>query len=725
MYTRRASEYSSHMSSYDERESPEKTTIVEEEELSVGDGQPQPATENFKAVDVHRSDTPETYLTDLGDKPDITLFCDQCKFFIDIRQLKHHRAYHNALLLLNFKGNSPPETSEQLLKKRHAVLKKMKKDATEENPLLPKQIQEVNDAYELLKSDVEDTFDACRQVKETVDTSCRGTALNCNPDCVYALGMCSSPNAKWKTEMEDTKIYQDCFGEDMKKCYMGLFDGYHGRFSAEVAASLLHKMLLHEMMKFDASLSLGPKPVYDADTDISHHRFVFGSAGKLDGQTEKKGKAESAKPGKAAGLDADHSGAPVSIQQDDDDLTRRIIELCEHKYRKLLEEMSSPPPAKLTRSMGFKTERSRHPEEDKIFQAFEKSYQLLDILLSYGKDEWSKVRWSGCSALSLVIESVAPTQDTMRTGNTTLRGSEGDNKKQGASKMPEKPETVGFIHLANAGDARALLIRGNRPYRLSKDHTPSNIKEHDRVIRQGGTFSTSEVDCRLNGVLSTTRGLGNHGDPALKSCVLVEPHSSSVPIDKFAQFIVMATRGVWEILSDQEVASLLMRMLPENQIPPPTQPSSSLALLLQQGASQTPTPAGSDKTSATRTTGDKGQRPSDDKRTSEKGADDAAVSEKTSSATKEEGRRINADMKTEVGSHFGDVDDQLLSHRGGHDTLTLPEHSRLQLGGQGSPEEYRRELAKAMAEYLVQAALLAGSRNNITVMVALLPGCGI
>ena len=71
-------------------------------------------------------------------------------------------------------------------------------------------------------------------------------------------------------------------------------------------------------------------------------------------------------------------------------------------------------------------------------------------------------------------------------------------------------------------------------------------------------MSTSEVDCRINGVLATTRGLGNHGDPELKKCVLVEPHTCSMQIDQYAQFVVMATSGVWEILSDQEVTNLLM-----------------------------------------------------------------------------------------------------------------------------------------------------------------------
>lgn len=76
----------------------------------------------------------------------------------------------------------------------------------------------------------------------------------------------------------------------------------------------------------------------------------------------------------------------------------------------------------------------------------------------------------------------------------------------------------------------------------------------------GGTLSDSSKECRVNGVLMTTRGLGNHGDKKLKKCVLVEPYTTSVPIDQYAQFLVLATRGVWEVFSENEVASLLIKV---------------------------------------------------------------------------------------------------------------------------------------------------------------------
>jgi serine/threonine protein phosphatase PrpC len=64
----------------------------------------------------------------------------------------------------------------------------------------------------------------------------------------------------------------------------------------------------------------------------------------------------------------------------------------------------------------------------------------------------------------------------------------------------------------------------------------------------------------VNGVLLTTRGLGNHGDKPLKKCVIVEPYTTSAPVDQYAQFLILASRGVWEVFSEKEAASLLIKV---------------------------------------------------------------------------------------------------------------------------------------------------------------------
>ena len=64
----------------------------------------------------------------------------------------------------------------------------------------------------------------------------------------------------------------------------------------------------------------------------------------------------------------------------------------------------------------------------------------------------------------------------------------------------------------------------------------------------------------MNGVCLTTRGLGNHGDPTMKSLISWEPHTTTVPVDQYAQLLILATNGVWQVFSPQEAAELLLQV---------------------------------------------------------------------------------------------------------------------------------------------------------------------
>jgi hypothetical protein len=89
---------------------------------------------------------------------------------------------------------------------------------------------------------------------------------------------------------------------------------------------------------------------------------------------------------------------------------------------------------------------------------------------------------------------------------------------------------------------------------------PSNHCTFLFFFSAGGDISESKKEKRVNGVLGTTRGLGNHGDVKLKKCVLVEPYTTSVPIDQYAQFLIIASHGVWEVFTPQEASSLLLKV---------------------------------------------------------------------------------------------------------------------------------------------------------------------
>lgn len=295
--------------------------------------------------------------------------------------LREHRNFHEALTRLKY-DNTEPKNTDALLKRRNFLLRKLKTAATQDKPLNTEQITEIDNAYEYLKSMMDGNFEEFRQIQEDVNSQVGGLALNCSPDCVYAVGIAASSNERWKSYMEDTRTFQDCFGEDKKKCFFGVYDGYHGRFAAEIAASELHKLLLSEMMKFDPRTKSVMGGNLLGEPDISHYRF------------ERPNTMQSER---------------VMLHDESVNIIQNIINMCEAKYDEMYKKMDNTPENKQKddnedEDNTTKKRKVKTPFEQKMERAFSKAYFLLDILLSYGKDENSKLRWSGCSATTCVIQ---------------------------------------------------------------------------------------------------------------------------------------------------------------------------------------------------------------------------------------------------------------------------------------------------------------------------------
>ena len=120
---------------------------------------------------------------------------------------------------------------------------------------------------------------------------------------------------------------------------------------------------------------------------------------------------------------------------------------------------------------------------------------------------------------------------------------------------------------------------------------------------------------------------------------------------------------------------------------------------------------------------DKGSKDSGEQRNSTPSSSKPGSSDKS---VKKSRKYIDADMQTEIGSqndtdsgNEADVDSYL-------ENVSFPEAiSRISMvDGPPSKEQLQRNQAEFMAEHLVQAALLAGAKDNLTAIVVLLPGCG-
>ncbi|NXI72981.1 PP2D1 protein, partial [Anseranas semipalmata] len=187
-----------------------------------------------------------------------------------------------------------------------------------------------------------------------------------------------------------------------------------------------------------------------------------------------------------------------------------------------------------------------------IHKAYAKSFWRMDRLLQLGRNEVSKVRWSGCSAVTCLIERL-PSKNT----DGTEEGKHFENSTH--SPLTRTAEDVaGLLHIANIGNVHAVLCKNGKSYCLSKEHSTSNVSERKRILQNGGNISTNEPDGLVEGHLRTTRGLGHHGDPVLKRSVIPVPHSISVPIDDSCQFLVIASNGLWEVLDYNQVCALTL-----------------------------------------------------------------------------------------------------------------------------------------------------------------------
>eukprot|EP00257_Ricinus_communis_P018525 XP_015577263.1 probable protein phosphatase 2C 58 isoform X1 [Ricinus communis] len=102
--------------------------------------------------------------------------------------------------------------------------------------------------------------------------------------------------------------------------------------------------------------------------------------------------------------------------------------------------------------------------------------------------------------------------------------------------------------IANVGDSRAVLCRNGVAKQLSVDHEPQ--KEKELVESRGGFVSKKPGSVpRVDGQLAMTRAFG---DGRLKDHITSEPNLIAKIIDKGVEFLILASDGLWKVMSNQE-----------------------------------------------------------------------------------------------------------------------------------------------------------------------------
>ncbi|NWX98843.1 PP2D1 protein, partial [Nothoprocta ornata] len=345
-----------------------------------------------------------------------------------------------------------------------------------------------------------------------------------------------------------------------------------------------------------------------------------------------------------------------------------------------------------------------------IHKAYAKSFWRMDRLLQLGRNEASKVRWSGCSVLACLVERIH-SEETDSTAEMERKPSE----KHGHGPIARASKGVaGLLHIANIGNIHAVLCKNGRAYRLSEEHSTSNTRERKRILQSGGKISSNEPDGLVEGHLRTTRALGYHGDPVLKKSVIPVPHTVSVPIDDSCQFLILASNGLWEVLDYHEVLALTLKIF--------THYLSTYGSIQQNG---TPLPKGqclmpvSEKgLNNSNTIHDKQDGPemlqsNMDIFLANPKVDSQPSSDKTASYTSQQ---LVETVPTAGSTPTPQCEEDMRVYPASCEPPTAAR-------GRVPAATFYEEAAGYLSEHLVQTALAAGSRDNITVLIVLLNGC--
>ncbi|KAM0952250.1 putative protein-serine/threonine phosphatase [Dioscorea sansibarensis] len=144
-----------------------------------------------------------------------------------------------------------------------------------------------------------------------------------------------------------------------------------------------------------------------------------------------------------------------------------------------------------------------------------------------------------------------------RTNAKILKRKEGDVKRRGGSTAV----TVILIDgrklvVANVGDSRAVLSEKRIARQLSVDHEP--LKESEN-IENGGGFVTHERGNvpRVDGQLAMSRAFG---DGTLKEHMISDFDVVIETIDDDAEMIILASDGLWKVMSNQEAVDTIQGM---------------------------------------------------------------------------------------------------------------------------------------------------------------------
>lgn len=144
-------------------------------------------------------------------------------------------------------------------------------------------------------------------------------------------------------------------------------------------------------------------------------------------------------------------------------------------------------------------------------------------------------------AFSKVDEEFGKKQDQSQVGTTAVVALVGDRQ----------------LYIGNCGDSRAVLCRSGMAIPLTDDHKAAREDETARVEAAGGEVMWWNGE-RVMGVLAVSRSIGDH---YLRPFVIAQPEVTILSRTPEDELLLLASDGLWDVMSNQEACSLAQRCL--------------------------------------------------------------------------------------------------------------------------------------------------------------------
>ncbi|KAE9616999.1 hypothetical protein Lal_00034141 [Lupinus albus] len=137
--------------------------------------------------------------------------------------------------------------------------------------------------------------------------------------------------------------------------------------------------------------------------------------------------------------------------------------------------------------------------------------------------------------------------------DSTILEKSGELGKGGSTAVTAILVNCQLLIVANIGDSRAVICQNGVAKPLSVDHEPTT--EYEDIKNRGGFVSNFPGDVpRVDGQLAVSRAFG---DKSLKKHLSSEPFVTMETIDDDAEFVILASDGLWKVMSNQEAVDAI------------------------------------------------------------------------------------------------------------------------------------------------------------------------